>query len=232
MDQETQDKIKAFIEAQENNVAAAAGISKTQVGLWAAAAVLVIALLGVGYYLYQKNVEKDELLQKAVVMTQEQATNANYWQNEAKVNKQNAEMAVAFVKAAQDGKVAPSVTFVQQSPTVEKAAETVASRINAGDKTLPPAALEKTDRTSVVPQDVVQKDGSKEWQVGVYKLNTYRNWEWSAGYGQHGGDRYIPIELQRNFSKDHAASVEYHVGGKGGWEAKYTIMTDKLLGLL
>ena len=229
MDQETQDKIKAFIEAQEGKAAAAVGISKTQVGLCAAAAFLIIALLGVGYYLYQKNVEKDGLLQKAVVMTQEHAANANYWQNAANESKQNAEMAAAYVRAAQAGQVSPSVTFVQSSPTVDKAAGTVAERINTGDKTLPAMALEKTDRTAVVPQEVTSKDGTKEWQVGVYKVNNYKNWEWGGGIGWHGGDTYYPISLQRNFSKDMALEAEYHAGGKQeGGEVKYKVKTDKL----
>lgn len=231
MDQETLDKMKAFLEAQEGKAAAAVGISKTQVGLYAAAAVLIIALLGVGYYLYQKNAEKDALLQKAVVMTQEHAANANYWQNAANESKQNADMAAAYVRAAQAGQVAPSVTFVQQSPTVEKAAETVAQRINDGDKTLPPMALERTDRTAVVPQQVVQKDGSKDWQVGIYKVNNRGNWEASGGFGVHGGDKYIPLELQRNFSKDQSLSAEYHFGGKPGYEVKYGVKFDKFLGL-
>lgn len=76
----------------------------------------------------------------------------------------------------------------------------------------------------------LNKIPSSNYDVGVFKVNNYRNWEWSIGYGQHGGDRYIPVELQRNFSKDVTASVEYHFGGRNtGWEVKYTRKTDKLL---
>jgi len=68
--------------------------------------------------------------------------------------------------------------------------------------------------------------------VGVFKVNNCKNWELSAGYGQHGGDRYIPIELQRNFSKDAAVGVEYHAGGhESGFEVKYVRKTDKLFGV-
>lgn len=49
---------------------------------------------------------------------------------------------------------------------------------------------------------------------------------------QHGDDRYIPVELQRNFSKDAAVSAEYHYdGNESGWELKYTKKTGKLFGL-
>ncbi|MBP2625576.1 MAG: hypothetical protein H6Q68_287 [Firmicutes bacterium] len=40
---------------------------------------------------------------------------------------------------------------------------------------------------------------------------------------------YVPLELQRNFSKDAAVSIEYHAGGREkGVEAKYTRRIDNL----
>jgi len=57
---------------------------------------------------------------------------------------------------------------------------------------------------------------------GVFKVNNNRAWEWAIEFGKHGGDRYIPVELQRNFSKDAAVSVEYHFWGREkGFEFKY-----------
>lgn len=225
---ETDDMQKRLL-ALEEAASSATGISKTRIVAYAIIAVLFLALIAVGVFLWNKNNAAEAQLQKAMTMTAEQATNANYWQNEAKANKQNAEMTAAFVESAIAGKVAPSVTFLQTAPTVEKAAETVTERINAGDKTLPSMALEKTDRTAVVPQEVTKKDGTKEWQVGLYKINNYKNWEWGGGIGWHGGDTYYPISVQRNFSKDRALEAEYHAGGKQeGGEVKYKIKTDKL----
>lgn len=229
---ETDDMQKRLL-ALEEAASAATGISKTRIVIYAIIAVFVLVLIAVGVFLWNKNNVAEEQLQKAVTMAAEQATNANYWQNQSNMNKQNAEMTAAFLKSAIAGQVAPSVTFLQTSPTVEKAAETVAERINAGDKTLPAMALQKTDRTAVVPQEVTQKDGTKEWQVGVYKVNNYKNWEWGGGVGWHGGDTYYPISLQRNFNKDRALEAEYHAGGKEkGGEVKYKIKTDKLLGFI
>jgi len=103
-------------------------------------------------------------------------------------------------------------------------------RINASDPTLPPQALEKTDRTVVVAN--TNKTPASNYDVGFFKVNNYRAWEWGIGFGKHGGDRYIPVELQQNFSKDAAVSVEYHYGGHDpGWEVKYKLKTDKLFGL-
>lgn len=58
-----------------------------------------------------------------------------------------------------------------------------------------------------------------------------KNWEISSGVGSHEGDVYIPIELQRNYAKDKAVSVELHLDAEdllkahprvNGWEVKHT----------
>lgn len=227
-DDMTDEELKA---AMERLSGTAVGWSKTKIAACVGAVLLVLALIGGLVWLWQKNNATEEAMQKAVTMTAAQAANSDYLQNELKISKQNADMMAAAVQAAKAGNLAPAVTFVQTAPTVDQAAGSVAQRINDGDKTLPSMALEKTDRTAVVPQEVVNKDGTKEWKVDVMKVNLYRNWEWSAGYGRHGGDSYIPIGLQRNYSKDHAIAAEYHIGSKSGYEIKYVVKTDKLFGL-
>ena len=227
-DNMTDEELKA---AMERLGGAAAGWSKTKIAAYGGAVLLVLALIAGLVWMWQKNNATEEALQKAAVMTAAQAANSDYLQNELHISKQNADMMAAAVKAAQAGNLAPAITFVQTAPTVDQAAGTVAQRINDGDKTLPSMALEKTDRTAVVPQEATNKDGTKEWKVDVMKVNLYRNWEWSAGYGRHGGDSYIPIGLQRNYSKDKALAIEYHAGGKSGYEIKYVVKTDKLFGL-
>jgi len=189
--------------------------------------VVVLVVCGAGYYAWQKHSDTVDKLQQATVLSQQQAQDANVLQNKLDLSKQNAEMLASFIKQAQAGQVQPINNFTVQAPDVQQAAEQVANRINAKDPTLPPAALEKTDNTIVTPN--INKTPQANYDVAVFKNNNYRNWEWSAGYGQHGGDRYIPVELQRNFSKDAAVSAEYHYGGnEKGFEVKYTHKTDKL----
>ena len=191
----------------------------------------VILLVAVaGWLLWHHNASQEARLQQATVLTDQQAKDINYLQNALGESKQNAELLAKAVADAQAGKLQPEVKFIVQAPTVQTAAEKVTDQINKQDKTLPPLALEKTDRTVVVPNE--QRTPEANWDVGVFKVNDYRNWEWSAGYGQHGGDKYVPIELQRNYSKDAAVSYEHHFGGKPGFEVKYTVKTDKLLSLL
>lgn len=190
---------------------------------------LVLLFVVTAYFAYQKYTETETALREAKVINQKQATDVNALQNFLKESRQNAQMLADAIKQAQAGQKQPVVNFTVQAPTVEQAAQDTARRINEKDPELPPAALAPSDRTITVPQQVKQSDGTQDWQVGIYKVNNYQNWEWSSGYGQHGGDRYIPLQLQRNFNKDAALSYEYHFGGKeSGWEIKYTVKTDKL----
>lgn len=189
--------------------------------------IIVLALCGAGYFAWQKHADVAEKLQQAKVLTEQQAQDKNVLQNKLDVSKLNAEMLASYFKQAQAGQAQPVNHFTVQAPTLSGAAQQVADQIDAKDPTLPSEVVEKTDRTVVVPN--TNKTPAFNYDVGVYKVNNYRNWEWSIGYGQHGGDRYVPIRLQRNFSKDAAGSAEYHYGGhEKGWEANYTIKTDRL----
>lgn len=119
----------------------------------------------------------------------------------------------------------PVANFTVNAPSLEVASEQVVERINKQDATLPPATLEKTDRTAVVKND-------NEYKVDVLKINLDKSWEISAGVGSHQGDVYLPVGLQRNYSLHKAVAAELHlvpedlVRGKvktSGWEVKYVL---------
>ena len=74
---------------------------------------------------------------------------------------------------------------------MERAATQVQERINRNDKTLPPAALEKTDRTVVAPQP-----DNKDYQVGVYKINLNKTRKIKAGVTQVDSHTYWTAGLQ------------------------------------
>lgn len=192
--------------------------------------VLALVVIGIIYFAWQHVQNKEAELQRVTVLTQQQAQTVSDLQSELTISKQNAELLADQVKAAVAGRIQPVVTFVQPAASIEQAAVNVQGRINTGDTTLPSAALAKADRTVVTPQEVKKSDGTTEYKVDVFKTNLYRNWEWSAGIGRHGDDTYVPIELRRNYDKVHSFSYEQHLGGdKAGWEAKWTVRTDKLL---
>ena len=62
---------------------------------------------------------------------------------------------------------------------------------------LPPA-----DKTVVTP---------KETKVDVYRIDLDADWEVGIGYGNHDGQSYVPVELQRNYAKHKAVAVEVHM---------------------
>lgn len=193
--------------------------------------VVIITALA-GWVLYQSHAAQEAKLQRAVVLTAKQAEEINTLQNELKISKQNAEMLAKAVAEAQAGQRQPEVRYIVQAPTVQVAAEKVKEQIDQQTTSLPPLALEKTDRTLVVANE--EKTPRADWDVGVFKVNNYRNWEWSAGYGQHRGEGYIAMGLQRNYSKDKAIEVEAHqdtgsIKKNVGWEVKAVWKTDKLL---
>ena len=190
---------------------------------------IILALCAAGVFLWTNHMDTAAKLQQATILSQQQAENANVLQNDLKISKQNAEMLAAYIKQAAAGQVQPINYFTVQSPDVQQAAQQVADRINSRDATLPPAALEKTDNTIVSVNN--KKTTAANYDVAVFKNNNYRNWEWSAGVGIEDRNIYIPVELQRNYSKDHAIAAEIHVKTDkkiSGGELKYVVKTDKL----
>lgn len=197
-------------------------------------AVLVLGILvacAVINHAWQKHSDATEKLQQATVLNEQQAQDKNVLQNELKMSNQNAEMLAEAVKQAEAGQLKPVNYFTIQAPTVQQATEQVKEKINAKSPELPPVALQKTDRTLVAQND--NKTTVNPYDVAVFKVNNYRNWEWSVGYGWQEGSRYIPVGLQRNYSKNKAVEAEVHLDADNvkrvnGWEAKHVWKTDKL----
>ena len=102
--------------------------------------------------------------QQAMTLTQEALQNINTLQNKLHTSEQNAQALQDYVKKINTGQVQPVTNYYVQAPTVQAGAENVQRQINNNDQTLPPQALEKTDRTVVTPNTDKQK-------VDVYKIN-------------------------------------------------------------
>lgn len=180
-----------------------------------------IILCGLFVWLWQRNKQAEEVYQKAVVLQQEQLQKTDFLEKELHMSKMNArELQVAY---EQEKRKSPVASFTVQAPTLDAVAEQVAERINSEDKTLPPSALEKTDRTVVVKDD-------RDYKVDVLKINLDKSWEISAGVGNHQGDTYIPVGVQRNYAAHKAVAAEVHLvpeelaKGKiktSGWEVRH-----------
>lgn len=189
---------------------------------WVVISITLCLLMLLGFFCFwQHTKQAEDTYRQAVVLQQEQLEQVQSLSNALHISQINAkELQVSYNELKTKPPVA---SFTVSAPSLEVAAEQVAERINKQDATLPPAALEKTDRTAVVKND-------NEYKVDVLKINLDKAWEVSAGVGSHGGDAYIPIGLQRNYAAHKAVEAEVHllpedlVKGKiktSGWEVKH-----------
>lgn len=184
-------------------------------------AVFFLLISAMLFWFWQRTQQAEEKYRQAVVLQQEQLEQAQELGKALHISQMNAKELQAVYDAL---KAKPPVaSFTVNAPSLEVAAEQVAERINKQDTTLSPAALEKTDRTAVVKNDT-------EYKVDVLKINLDKAWEISAGVGNHRGDSYIPLGVQRNYAPNKAVAAEVHLGpedlAKGkikasGWEVKH-----------
>ena len=175
------------------------------------------------FWLWQRTQQAEEKYRQAVVLQQEQLEQAQELGKALHISQMNAkELQVAYDVM----KTKPPVAnFTVNAPSLEVASKQVVERINKQDATLPPATLEKSDRTAVVKNDT-------EYKVDVLKINLDKTWELSTGLGFHRGDAYIPLGVQRNYAPNKAVAAEVHLvpedlaKGKiktSGWEVKYVL---------
>ena len=190
---------------------------------WRVALFIVVFVVWIWCAVRSQQIEtqRNEAVQ---TMTTEHAKNVNALQNQLRINKQNADLLQQEILKAQNGSRSPQIVYSERILPGQDVVHVVQEKIATGDPTLPPLALERTDRTVVVEQPE-----NKEVPVGVYKINTYRNWEMGTGIGVHEGHAYVPVSLQRNYSKNHSIEAEVHLGmngdkpGVNGGEIKYNI---------
>ena len=183
--------------------------------------VFLLVISAVLFWLWQRAQQAEEQHRQAVVLQEEQLERAQLLRRALSISQMNAKELQA---AYEELKAKPPVaSFTVTAPSLEVAAEQVAERINKQDATLPPAALEKTDRTAVVKNE-------SQYKVDVLKINLDKSWEISAGVGSHRGDAYMPVGVQRNYAPNKAVAAEVHLvpeelaRGKiktSGWEVKH-----------
>ena len=185
--------------------------------------VFFLVISAVLFWLWQRAQQAEEQHRQAVVLQEEQLEQTQLLRRALSISQMNAKELQA---AYEELKAKPPVaSFTVTAPSLEVAAEQVAERINKQDATLPPAALEKTDRTAVVKNE-------SQYKVDVLKINLDKSWEISAGVGSHRGDAYMPVGVQRNYAPNKAVAAEVHLvpeelaRGKiktSGWEVKYVL---------
>jgi len=143
-----------------------------------------IALLIAMYFIGKHNAAAVAEDQQPTQMSQELLDNTNTLQNKLNISEQNAKLLQAALDKVQTGKTSPVANYYVTAPNVERAADIVERQIADNDPTLPPAALEKTDRTVVTP---IEKDATgkvlpaDQQKVDVYKIDLRKNHRIKAG---------------------------------------------------
>ena len=173
------------------------------------------------YWFWQRTQQAENQCRHALVLKKEELEQEQILRRALNISQMNAkELQVAYDVMKTKPPVA---SFTVNAPSLEVASKQVVERINKQDATLPPATLEKSDRTAVVKND-------NEYKVDVLKINLDKSWEVSTGIGIHRGDTYIPVGVQRNYASNKAVVAELHLVLEefakakiktSGWEVKH-----------
>ena len=171
---------------------------------------LLLSILIMGVLLWRVHTlerDLDNKNQQVNIMDEKHAEDLNSLRNQLNLNKQNAEVLREKIIEAQHGLRQPETVYKETVSYGESPTKVIEEKLATGDSTLPPEALEKTDRTVVVEQ----KD-NPEIPVGIYKINTYKNWEVGTGIGVQNDNPYIPLSIQRNYARNRSILLETHYG--------------------
>lgn len=173
---------------------------------------LLLSILIMGVLLWRVHTlerDLDNKNQQVNIMDEKHAEDLNSLRNQLDLNKQNAEVLREKIIEAQHGLREPETVYKEAVSHGNNPTKVIEEKLATGDSTLPPEALEKTDRTVVVEQ----KD-NPEIPVGIYKINTYKNWEVGTGIGVQNDKPYIPLSIQRNYARNRSILLEAHYGLK------------------
>ena len=188
---------------------------------------ILLSILIMGVLLWRVNSlerDVDNKTQQVNIMDEKHAEDLNSLRNQLDLNKQNAEVLREKIIEAQHGLRQPETIYKEVVSYGDSPTKVIEEKLATGNSTLPPEALEKTDRTVVVEQ----KD-NPEIPVGIYKINTYKNWEVGTGIGIQNDNPYIPLSIQRNYARNRSILLETHYGlrdqkvngGEVQWKAHF-----------
>ena len=167
---------------------------------------VLITLIVYIYFLFQEREALQDRLDKAEQVTAEQAQDIDYMQEKLDTNKEQTKETITIIKEAQQNQIPPTTHITVQAPSLPDAVQQTTERIQEQDPTLPPEALEETDKTIVAPQPE-----NKEYQVGVYKIDLQKDWSVGTGLGVYNGDVYVPVSVSRQYDNNKAVEVQVNL---------------------
>ena len=148
--------------------------------------VVIVGIIGLSWVLYGLH-EEHFVEKKPVVMTQEEATNAETVGKKATVSPVESRIISHEIERSAD--TPPVVTYYVQAPTLEKAAAETAKAIETQSPALPPAAVKKSDRTIVTADNKLNK-------VDVYKISLRKAHKLKAGMTYVNDKSYLSAGYQ------------------------------------
>jgi len=175
---------------------------------------LILSVLTYVFWLFSKEEGSTGGGGGTFALTQKEAADKNVLQHIVKMNKPNAEITQREIVRKINSN-APDSLYIERNTTPDTLIPKIEEKLRTGDLRLPKEAREKTDKTLIVEQGE-----NKDVPVGIYKINVYRNWEIGTGIGMENGGAYIPLSIQRNYSRSHSVAFEAH----------YSIRKQKLSG--
>ena len=165
--------------------------------------ILAVCVFTSLFYTFHKIAEKDTLKNPTPINIEQKLD----------INKQNAEALSKEIVYVEKPVYITKVVAETQEEALDKVQEAY------DNKEFPPLTYENTDRTLIAPKS--------EYEVGVYKVNLYRDWEVGTGIGVHDKDFYIPLSVTRNYDRSHSVTAEVHYDPNdtkiNGYEIKYNI---------
>lgn len=164
----------------------------------------ILLFTGLFLFVNSKLDELKETKNEVTIMTPKQLQDENYIRNTLDTTKDESKVIVVEVGKAQTNQLPPTTTVTINSTSPQEVTKEIAERIEKKDPTLPKEAIEKTDKTIVSEQPE-----NEEYKVGVYKINTYKNWGIGLGLGKLGDKKYIPLAIERQYS--HNKSLEFQI---------------------
>lgn len=148
--------------------------------------VVIVGIIGLSWVLYG-HYEEHFGEKKPVVMTQEEATNAETVGKKAAVSPVESRIISHEIEMAAD--TPPAVTYYVQAPTLERAAAETAKAIKTQSQSIPPAAAKKSDRTIVTADKQLNK-------VDVYKISLRKAHKLKAGMTYVDDKAYLSAGYQ------------------------------------
>lgn len=169
----------------------------------------LIVIVGILFYIYTSYHQQkilEEKLDNAQQLTSQQVQDIEYLRNQLDMKQEDAKDTVTIIKEAQTNQIPPQTSITIQAPSPQEAATIVTEKIQEKDPTLPPEALEDTDKTIVAEQPQ-----NEEYQVGVYKIDLQKDWSIGTGIGINDDEVYVPLSVSRQYEKDRAIDIQINL---------------------